>query len=397
MTTPACPYCATEIVDEVNFCIDCLNQVKCIQCSALLYKNKLRCLKCGEPIKDNGTSLGKMNTYSLKEKVTKTKSSRHIEIQASDTAIGALMARFPLDLNAPLRLLNVQETHTEFVQLPPPNNYEELPTIESQNGRASDDEREESDATLLKPERLFTEHSEHGIIPSKTFRDYLQKLPSKRQKQQAFAIMFVWAYSEMLGERVSHEELMAVIKYESLYDSNSSTYLSEVVNDFFKTVDNHYEVNGYDGAQRVNEIIKNIQNPEQLQASTPSRKASKKGGRPPGRESKAELEVIKPWLAIPLDIPNSFDVRKLKSAPKWAAFGLYLLTKILRVQETVEAGVVYAFLAEKYPSMSAKRKNFVAKMRTNDESFSLSAGGAFSLTETGEKEIKKLIEGSGST
>ncbi|MBP8001975.1 MAG: hypothetical protein KA314_03950 [Chloroflexi bacterium] len=334
-----------------------------------------------------------MNTYTLEEKATKSSSYRRIEVHASDGAVDAFTARLPFGANVPLRPLNIQEPSFKDAGLALLSGYEETPTIEQNNKTVIDVGEQEADSFSLKVENLFSEHSEHKILPSKTLREYIRKLPTKKERQQIFAIMFVWAFNQQFNESISHEKLIAVMKYEDLFDSNTYKHIPEVAKNYFTTFDNNYRVNNYDGARRVEEIIKNIQNPEPSQVA--DSKKSSKGGKPVGKPNKLETETITPWLDMPLDVLQSFDVRKLESATEWGIFGLYILTKILRVQQTVKAGTLYAFLSRKYPTIGAKRKTLVDALRTNGTKVLLSADGAYSLTETGEREVKKLIESEG--
>src|SRR5256885_1279944 len=83
---PNCPYCETAVADDVNFCVACERQVKCLKCSRLLYRNKSICLYCGTRIARTATE-GASNRYSFNEQYTETTGSRSIQLELTDDAI----------------------------------------------------------------------------------------------------------------------------------------------------------------------------------------------------------------------------------------------------------------------------------------------------------------------
>jgi hypothetical protein len=388
-----CPYCPTENSNDLNFCIECEKQIRCLSCSSSLYAEKSRCLKCGEPIKAVvSSSKESMNTYILEEESTTESSYRRIEVKASDNAVDALTGRLPLVTNSPLSLIPINihknnQLNNSSHELPPPI------TVESERSIPIDSIGG-NNPNILTPEKLFAENSEHGFSPSKTFRDYLYGLSSKKEKQQVYALMYVWVHNQELKQNVSHENLIAAMKHEDLYDSNSTKHLQEVSRNYFKMADNHYEITKFDGAKKIQEILENIQIGKQPQASTEQRKNGKRGGRPTGSANKAELEKITPWLDLPIDIVANFDTRKLTTTSEWGAFGLYILTKVLKVAEAIDSGLVYVYLSKKFSKLAAKRKTFTDSIRESKNKFSKNVNGSYFLTSEAEKAIKEIIEAS---
>ena len=388
-----CPYCTTEIIEGLNFCVECENQVRCLKCGALLYKGKSRCLKCGELLEQSLASQGAMNTYTLEEKSTKSSSYRRIEVKASDSAVGTLTTGLPFGSSAPPKTFNARETLPE--NLPPalPSGSDKTITIDAANQESSEEDGKVTHS--LESDRLFTRNSDYGIVSSKTLRDYILKLSSKKERQQVFAVIYVWAYRELLSESISHGNLVAVMKYEDLHDNHIRTYLSEVAKNYFRTDGDYYELNNYDGVQRVKGILSAIQNPVQPSGVTEVKKSSKRRGRPAGQSNKEEFKKVEPWVAMSIESLENFDVRRLKSASDWGAFGLYILTKILKVEEAVEAGLVYTYLTKKFTTMPISRKSLLNRMGDTEGKFGKSASGAYFLTTKAEAEMKALIEGSG--
>jgi hypothetical protein len=390
---PNCPSCLVENSDELNFCIECEKQIRCLGCSSLLHINKSRCLICGEALKAAASSKESMNTYTLEEKSTTKSSYRRIEITASDNAVDVFVGRLPLVTNSPLSPIQKNNSENSFG-----NSSKKLPSaiiVESESQSLSNNAQESEDSNSLTPKMLFSENSDHGLSPGKTLRSYLQDLASKKERQQIYALMFVWAHNHEFQESVSHENLVAAMKHEDLYDSNSSKHLQLVSKDYFKTVDNHYEINNYDGIKRVEEILENIRIGKQPSLTTEQRKNGKRV-RSTGIVKKSELDKVEPWLDLPLESVTNFDTRKLKSTSEWCAFGLYILTKILKIDEAVESGLVYVYLSKKFPKLAAKRKAFNDCIRESKNKFSRNANGNYFLNSDAEKSIKEIIEKSDS-
>jgi hypothetical protein len=390
----SCPYCDAQLFDELNFCMNCEKQVRCLNqsCGSVLYKDKERCLKCGEPLKSLTPPQQQMNTLFIEEEITKTYSKRKIEVKGTDVAVTALLPHSPIGQITPLKLHASQEAKTINMRaLSGPSNGAPLslpgasPTQEAiQSGSP------EVGQSTLTPQHIFSENDQHGFVANKKFRDYLKSLPVKKTRMQAFAVMFVWAHIKNFETGASRDNLTSAIKNEGLHDSNptrNNQYTAEVEKSYFKTSNNLLELN-YDGEDFVETILKAVQDYTPNSADSEA-KAAPKRGRGAGKPSESELKKVKPWVEAPLD-GLEFDVRRLSSATDWAAFGLYLIITKLGAEKAVEAGHLYVFLKEKYVNIPHKRKRFVESMRTSNR-FIQGAGGTYSLTEATEKEIETLI------
>lgn len=333
-----------------------------------------------------------MNTYTLEERVTKTTSFRRIEVKGTDNAVAAFTPRLPLGHNTSMQPPNdVRQAFVQDDSLPALPSERESITIENSDDSTKPDEpatySNNSDAS---GKNLFNEDSKYGVIPSKKFRDHIQKLSSKKEKQQTFFIMYVWAYWEYKKSTVSREQLIEAVRGEGLFDSNTQKHVKETIKNYFKNDNGSFEITPYDGADKVKSIIENIENPN-FTLDKPEQK-SRKGGRPSGSLNKNEAAKIKPWLDKPIEGLDSFDVRKLDSAADWSVFGLYVLTKKMKVVEAVEANLLYSFLSHKYSSFPIKRKTFMNSFGNSPKRFIKNANNAYLLTQDSEKWIEKTIE-----
>ena len=385
-----CPYCSADVIDDINFCIECENQVRCLNCGSILYKGKSRCLKCGESLKETATPVSEMNSYTLKRKVTRHSSSEEIEVKASDAAVGALMGKLPFGANTPLQPLNLKEIPSTPPALP--SERERTISLESKASVDEEDKFEEKSLHVLTASSLFNKLSDDEIAPSKVLKDYIQNLSSKKEMQQVLTTMLVWAHKELNGENINREKLLTAIKRESLFNSAFYTYLLELAKNYFITVSDRYKINSNDGERRVQEIMQEIQNPATANAASEQKKTGRRG-RPSGSLNKEEVKVVEPWLSEPLPKElEKFDARQLSSAADWGAFGLYVLTKVLNVAQSVDAGLVYVYLTKQFEVMTVSRKAFVKRMGDTTNRFKKNANGAYFLTAEAEAQIKGLIE-----
>jgi hypothetical protein len=385
-----CPHCSTEIVDELNFCVNCEEQINCLHCGTHLFKDKSRCLKCGEPIKAQISEINEMNTYTLEEKTTKSTSYRRVEIRASDSALGVWKPGMGIDSGVPLQPF-IGQDRPSGDSLPALTNLSVNSAVVNP-GPERREENRDSDSDAFDPEVLFAKNSDNGISPGKSLRDYLSRLPSKKERQEVFITLFVWAYKKVCSEACSSENIISAMKNDHLYDGHSSQYLSETIKNYFVVTSGKHEINNYDGVKKVNEILDSMKG-NKVTSNIIDVKKNNRKNRPPGKIGKDETAIVNPWTKLIVENLNEFDARKLKNASDWAVFGLYVLTKILKVQETIDPDLVYVYLKIKFPIISVQRKNFVEKMRTMDKKFIRSVSGAYSLTEIAEKEIRELIQG----
>lgn len=386
-----CPYCDTIIVDDLNFCIECEQQVKCLSCGGLLHKNKTKCLRCGEHLKLGSSST---NSYTLEEKTTKSSTYRRIELVASNSAVETFASRLPLGNFNPLRTFDgeFKTLDTRRLLAEPQTTGDPIPEgDESEQRIVNTQDSRFSPNISIEIGTLFSDHSQFEIIPSKSLRSYILNQLTKKDKQQKFAMLYVWGFNQRTGRNITRNELIAILKHESLHDGNTNRHLNALINDYFVVNGNNYRINDYDGKEKIDEILDEIKNPKP-KAKDKETNSSKRVGRPAGSPNKKELEIIGSWLEMNIDLPTSFDVRRLGGATDWTLFAIYVLTKLLKVDETVNPGTAYAFISKKYPILSVKRKNFINTLSRDKSNVQRSVSGGYSLTERGEAKIKQLIE-----
>jgi hypothetical protein len=220
-----CPYCGSETSSEYNLCENCLQQVKCAnqQCGAALRPNKSKCLMCGTPTLESQQTDPSMNRYVRNVQSTSKSYSEHIEIVASDTAIGNF---------GPLMLGNGQpHPHppsrvpiVRTLTLPAEPNTdtdaslgESTDTSPSAPSPSSHSKHDENQVTALE----FFENSSDELTPLVAdFKGLLRKDQLIR-----FLIIYVWAYQHVFGKPApSDEHLVAATKRTALFDGNYRNY-----------------------------------------------------------------------------------------------------------------------------------------------------------------------------
>ena len=90
----ACLYCETPNDLNLNFCINCDKQIKCISCERYLIKEKEKCYFCGVILGLASSSSNPANTFFLEEKqVSATETySKRINVSVNNEAVDKVAA-----------------------------------------------------------------------------------------------------------------------------------------------------------------------------------------------------------------------------------------------------------------------------------------------------------------
>lgn len=387
---PACPYCQFEISEEYNFCLNCDSQVKCTHCAKLLIPGKTRCFVCGNSLVSKELSQTQMNEFTLEEKQTTKSASRRINARLSDDAFGqaaSLFGGMPSSRLVPQTKRDTPPSLQKLLPIPE-DNQEEVVEQVIEGSHAVDQSTTPSgnDNDKDKALRFFKVNGEDELISK--FTDYKGK--SKKEQQQRFIIMYVWAYQHIFSRIVSSKEHMnSAAKRVSIYDSNFANYFEHTAKQFLMSSDVGYEIN-LPGTKRVDEIIKEMDDdgikgaPYWNLTSKPPRKRTS--------FSKEDEQKINQWLEIPTSV-DKFDVRKLKSAANLAAFAIWIITKQLDKESAVKPREAYSYLKSKYKTIAVKQDAFSCALRQNPNKFAKTQEGLYFLKEEAEREVEAWIQG----
>ena len=384
-----CPHCQAEIHEEYNFCIKCEQQVKCTKCNKLLIFGKTRCLHCGEPIVSNELIQAPMNEFTLEEKQTTKSFYRHIDARLSDQAFGQAASMFGGMASAPVQLV----TESRNTKPSPPLEKRLLPSPENQEQAIEpiiqDDSIKEESAVISDKEKalsFFEKNGDQTLVAKIT--DYKGK--TKKEQQQRFLLMYVWAYQCIFAIPVNDKEhLINAAKKASIYDKNWNTNINSIVKECLMFADNGYKIN-VSGENKIQPIIQEIDD-EGVKGIAYWKKEKSKTSRKRGYLNQTDEQNIAEWVTEKTSV-DEFDIRKLTTGTTFAAFALWILTKELKVETSVKPKVAFEFLKQKYKNISVKQSTFSSALRKNSNKwFKKTPEGLYFLSEIGEAEIISLI------
>jgi hypothetical protein len=388
----ACPYCNTEVNEKYNFCRNCKRQVKCTQCKEPLEVNEVMCFVCGSSSTSQEASQAPMNEFTLEEKQTTKSSYRRINGRFSDAfgqnaaGLFGLMPQARL-IPEPRRNIPTYQQHV----LPAPIDNQDGFTDQPINNFDSDDQIVPPlphDESRDKALRFFEITGEEELVAKVT--DYKGK--SKKEQQQRFVVLYIWAYSHIFGRAVSSKDHMnSAAKRASLYDRNFTTYFEQVAKTYLMSSDAGYKLNS-PGIVMAAKIIDEME--DESKKGSPYWDAISKPARKRASLSKEDTQKVNQWVEMPLEV-GSLDVRALGSATNHAMFALWAITKELGVIPAVKPKMAYLYLTTKFTTVSVKLGAFTKSLSrpTNASRFNKNANGFYYLTEEAEREVQSWTRG----
>lgn len=220
---PVCPYCKFEISEEYNFCLNCDSQVKCTHCAKLLIPGKTRCFVCGNSLVSKELSQTQMNEFTLEEKQTTKSASRRINARLSDDAFGqaaSLFGGMPSSRLVPQTKRDTPPPLQKLLPLPQDNQNEVDQAVEGYSADQSStplSNKDDRDRALC----FFEVDGEAELVAKIT--DYKGK--SKKEQQQRFILVYVWAFQHIFIRAVpSKEHINNAAKKSVLYDQNFANH-----------------------------------------------------------------------------------------------------------------------------------------------------------------------------
>lgn len=202
---PECQYCGAELDERYNFCLNCNHQVKCTNCEQMLVRDKSICFVCGQPLASETTVQRSFNEFTLEENQTETSAHRLIKGRFSDEAFGHAAALLggvtrSRPVAPPYASAHRQPALTPLgtaeEQVPEQTNESFSQQEPTPQGTLATEEQDGSDKSRAL--KFFRPHGENEIIPTEV--DF--KGQNWKEQQRRFIVLYVWAYSEIMGRPV---------------------------------------------------------------------------------------------------------------------------------------------------------------------------------------------------
>jgi hypothetical protein len=325
-----------------------------------------------------------MNEYSLDEKHTPKSSSRSIKLRFTDNAIDKAGAFLGGQAAGQAPVHRIMPQASPFQQPP-----KALPF--AQNDEVSEEYAEsveQTEAVSGADERnVFSIFEKDGDDIIAVVSDFKGK--TRKEQQQRFALLYVWGYQQVFDKSVPSDKsvLAALRKKEGLYDRNFYGYLDQITKQFLVKGLTGLKVNMH-GSKEVDLIIAEI-NDDDIEGYA---YWDTKPGRKRASMNKDDEKEVKEWVGMEVNI-GGIDVRSLGNATNHAMFAVWSITRGLRLIDAVKSVMAYAYLTQKYSTVSVKYNAFGKALSQNKAKFSKNPSGLYYLTPEAEGEVESWIRG----
>lgn len=390
-----CPYCATELNEKYNFCLACNRQVRCIACREMLVPEKAMCFVCGNPLVAQAPAQGAMNEFTLEERQSPKSAYRRFNGRFSDAAAGQVGAMLGATTNVrPLpqkpTIIDVPRAMPQLgagddVVLSTPASHEESDPIVAPSPIVSPNAEPMDKARALQ---YFKNIDDRELYPK--VMDFKGK--QRKDQQQRFIILYVWAFQEILGKSVpSKMHIFDIAKKAHVYDRNMIKYLEQTTNEFIINIGGKLELNPK-GLNKMETILREIDDSTVGDGfvywdttKTPQKRLVL---------NKDDEQRITQWIQMTLNM-GAFDIRNLKNATDCAMFALWAITKGLQAESAVKPKMAYLYLTRKYKTVSVKQTSFTNALSRegNANNFKRNAEGFYYLTSQAQAKVETWING----
>jgi hypothetical protein len=383
MTVENCVYCESLINNEYNFCVQCEKQIKCLKCGEFLLANKTKCLKCGTLITNDDRPQSLLNQLTLEESQTKNSSSRSIKGSLSDTAIVHIASLLSSGMSRPVSGNKARKTDAAAGQVALPFMEENVDSITNQENTTNGSLHFQSGTDKVL--KYFVKDG--SSLATKTI-DF--KGSNKKEQQIRLMLLFVAAYTAIYGKPVPNQQtIFDSLERNNMLDINAKAkHYKFVETNYLMQVESGYSLK-IEGEKEVEKIINEMEDKTKIGFTDWDKPGKTRANKALDDENNKK---IKEWLETDLNI-GTFDIRTLQTPTKYALFGLYLLSVILKVGKAFSYSVVYEYLSKKFTipvGKDAIRKALSAK--GNASRFEKSSDGSYYLTPTGEKEVAAFFD-----
>jgi hypothetical protein len=216
---------------------------------------------------------------------------------------------------------------------------------------------------------------------------------NKKDQQKRFALLYVWAYHQLIGQPMpSREHMLAAAKKAHLFDSAFARYFDELVRESLYPSGTGLKVKPQEEAGLVQEILAEIDN--RSITGAPYWKGSLRTKSKRARLSGEEEQTVIEWVSLELNI-GPFDIRSLQNGTNYAMFAFWALTRKLRVAPAAKPKMAFRYLKERYKTISIKLRGFTDALSrpSNSTKFKRNEDGLYYITEEAEREVVSWLEG----
>jgi len=401
--TTRCQFCGQSTPNKYNFCVQCKQQTKCLECKSELVPGADFCFVCTKPIFVRPVANQAPNQYEREAKKEGDNYEEKIKFALSDNSVVAIapfiIGQIMPDANAltlappPSSLPEATTEDTSFVDVTGKKESSAGTSSETAGANGSVDsappapEPTKADSSL----RRFFRQDGNLLIPIRN--DFKGKSWSEQQRN--FVLVYAKAHQDILGKGVpdKNQFKLSGTKLSLIDIRNFPTYLSKVMVSSFVEIGGCFELNE-SGEAEVIKIV-NLMLDEKSEpgfaywSRTPSTSSLQRSRLSQGEKSKAEK-----WAGESVDL-GSLNIIDVSGARDYALVAVWLLIYHLKKAETIKWNEAHIYLTTKFPATSVTGQAFSKAMalKDNEKFFTKSGEGAFYLTSAGKQLVEDWVSG----
>lgn len=390
--TITCQFCKKFTPADINFCVECDMQIKCLECGKKTFQGKDYCLYCSKPLAVRKLGSQAPNHYLRTVEQDGDRLKEHTEFSLSDKSVaeiapfvvGQILPNNKRVGSNPSLPPQTDEAVTSAVDIT--QKQGSSPNVESNNTQPVKEQAVNSPKEL----RFFAE--DDGFLIA-TIKDFKGKTWADQQKN--FLLLYIFYYRLVFNKPIPNDEhLKSAAEKADIVDKNNFTsHIKNIHSGYLMPFAGGFILNE-DGVKRANEIISLIDN-NQIPEGNKYWSRNKTSSAPATPRIKEEdRRKVKEWAAEKVEL-GKLDVLELKSAREYAMFAIWSITIALKKGDSVKRGEAFYYLSTKYANISVKSEAFLRAVDNNRPKYfeSNPTDGSNYLTKLSQQIVEDWVSG----
>jgi len=220
-----CPLCEKSTPSDMNFCIECDGQIKCLECESRLFRGKSYCLKCGKALVSRQESVAQNHFVRTVEGEGATY-KEHTELHVTNDAVGIFVPMVLSPTTPGYKLPSVPATtSTKTVDA----SFEEL------SGKIPESNRIQNSQQNIDKEQIESNKSSSNSTLASIFQETENgwilyrpeiKALNKADFVRRLTCLFLQFNYERGNSSVPRTEIMNLLTYYGVNDGNTRIWIA---------------------------------------------------------------------------------------------------------------------------------------------------------------------------
>lgn len=406
--TISCQFCKKPTPAEFNFCVECDNQIKCLNCDRKTYPGKSYCLACAQPLVERPAVNQAPNQYERNVKQDGDKYEEHTRFALSDNAVHeiapfiinqtmpgakgrAIGPQRPVISNGQAEGEETIDTTYEDETPEKPKQAESKQQQDGEQGGVGGGSTSGASATGNSSLSKFFERDGDALVAIQN--DF--KGQHWAEQQRNFILLYTKAHRELLGKPVPNTEAYRVLalKLKLADPNNFTTYVNKQASAYMTQMSTGLVLNAA-GDKEVARVIKLME--DDSKSGHPYWARSASPTKQPSYLSKEDKDKVTGWVSQSGEIDfGKLDIRDISIARDYALLSLWLIIHKLKKAGAVKWNEALLFLTSKYDATSVSGGSFSKSMNTKEgeKYFAKNGEGLYYLTSAGQQLVEDWIAG----